>query len=92
MAPLTWWLSFVDPELPEGRRFLGVAIVRAPNFLAAIREATLADIDPGGDVRGYPLPDWAWAFLSEHRERLLTAPEAHHVNSLAVSEQRRRRG
>lgn len=23
----TFWLSFVDPELPAGRRFLGVAIV-----------------------------------------------------------------
>jgi hypothetical protein len=50
-----WWLSFCDPDLPEGQCFLGVAVVQAPDFLEAIRFANRLEINPGGEVAGWKL-------------------------------------
>jgi len=48
-----WWLSFCDPDKPKGTQFLGVAIVVAQNFGAAVLTAGLAGCNPGGEVEGY---------------------------------------
>lgn len=50
-----WWLSFVDPALPAGGRFLGVVVVRAPGFATAVQTAHALGINPGGQVRGLVL-------------------------------------
>ena len=45
-----WWLSFADPDLPEGHRFLGVAVVEAQDGEAAVARTHLMRINPGGEV------------------------------------------
>ena len=70
-----WWLSFVDPELPEGDRFLGVCVVQGANVVDAVERAWALGCNPGGAVAGWVLPpleepDPEW------RERLLTRAEA----------------
>lgn len=45
-----WWLSFADPDKPEGEQFLGVTIVEAPTILEAIRTAHRLGANPGGEV------------------------------------------
>lgn len=46
-----WWLSFAS-EIG----FLGVAIVQAGSFLAAVETARALGINPGGEVQGWDLP------------------------------------
>jgi hypothetical protein len=76
-----WWLSFVDTDLPAGSQFLGAVMVEAPNFLLAVQEALLRGINPGGEVQGQDLPDWAVPRL-DHQNVLLdragcAAADAH---------------
>lgn len=52
-----WWLSFIDPHLPEGERFLGVAIVEAKDFDMALKKTWELGINPGGQVRGLELEE-----------------------------------
>ena len=54
---MKWWLSFADPERPEGQQFLGVAVVEAPEFLMATLMARMHGCNPGGEVQGYEVPD-----------------------------------
>jgi hypothetical protein len=54
-----WWLSFADPERPAGQQFLGVAIVEAPDFIYAARLAKTVGCNPGGEVRGWEVPQEA---------------------------------
>ena len=54
---MRWWLSFADPHLPKGQQFLGVAIVEAPDFIFACRLAKTLGCNPGGEVRGWEVPD-----------------------------------
>lgn len=46
----TYWLSFVDPELPAGNKFLGVCIVDAADPMEAVQEAWDNSCNPGGEV------------------------------------------
>lgn len=48
-----WWLSFADPDLPRGRQFLGVVVVRADDMKDAMQKAWRLGINPGGEVKGY---------------------------------------
>jgi hypothetical protein len=73
-----WWLSFADTDLPAGSQFLGVVIVQAPTFAAAITRSHYLEINPGGQVAGsggipprYVAPEW--------RDRLLTRTEAESI-------------
>jgi hypothetical protein len=73
-----WWLSFCDPSRPEGSRFLGVAIVQAPTFAAAITRSHVTGVNPGGEVASMgPIP--AECIAAEWRGRLLTREEAESV-------------
>lgn len=56
--PAPWqWVSFADGSLPEGSRFLGVAIVRAHNVGHAAMVAHDRGINPGGEVLAAPVPE-----------------------------------
>ena len=73
-----WWLSFADPDLPEGSQFLGVVILQAPTFPAAVTRSHVTGVNPGGEVApmgpippGYIAPEW--------RGRLLTRAEAEAI-------------
>lgn len=77
-----WWLSFVDTniaatipleqQVPGGPSFLGACLVKAHGPSHAIATAWERGINPGGEVRSYPiraLPDdvadkWAYRLLS----------------------------
>jgi hypothetical protein len=52
-----YWLSFIDPDLPAGSRFLGVAIVWADGPVTAVQKSHELDINPGGEVAIVRLPD-----------------------------------
>lgn len=45
-----WWLSFATPE-----KFLGVAVVRAPDMVSAVRKTARQRYNPGGEVGGWPV-------------------------------------
>lgn len=70
-----WWLSFADASRPEGRKFLGAAIIQAPTFAAAITRSHVIGVNPGGEVASMgPIP--AGHIAAEWRDRLLTKDEA----------------
>ena len=69
-----WWLSFADPDRPEGTQFLGAAIIQAPTFPAAITRSHRIGVNPGGEVMAAgPIPPDAYG--PEFRDRLLSAQE-----------------
>lgn len=69
-----WWLSFADPELPEGTQFLGAAIIKASNFLEAVRVSHILGINPGGEVKSQRIPV-EMEIPDKWVERLLTKAE-----------------
>jgi hypothetical protein len=69
-----WWLSFIDPDRPQGDRFLAVSIVQAATGVGSVSRAWALGINPGGEVLWEgPLLAEAWdqAFRDEWCERLL---------------------
>ena len=80
MSGPLWYLSFCDPDAPEGSQFLGVAIVEAPTFLAAVTRSHVLGCNPGGQVASMgPIP--AEGIAEEWRDRLLSKDEACQVPS-----------
>lgn len=76
--PGLWWLSFCDPSIPEadppvpgGPSFLGVVVVEAAGYVAAIERARELGCNPGGEVSGYG-PLELSAIAPEWRDRLLS--------------------
>lgn len=47
-----WWLSFADEHKPRGSQFLGVVIIHANDFIEAITESHMLNINPGGQCQG----------------------------------------
>lgn len=45
-----YWLSFCDPDKPEGTQFLGASIIEAADFVTAITKSHLLGCNPGGEV------------------------------------------
>jgi hypothetical protein len=66
--PLRWfYLSFADEH-----RFRGAAIVCAPGEAHAIELTVRLDINPGGEVAVYAIPDEALPLPEEAKNRLLS--------------------
>lgn len=75
-AMKTWWLSFCDPSLPKGSKFLGACIVMGDGMTSAIRNAYKIGCNPGGEVLGTPVEDDIAPFIdAKWRRRLLTKAE-----------------
>lgn len=74
MAAL-WWLSFSDPSAPKGSQFLGVCIIEAPGFIAAVDRAHQLGCNPGGEVLGEELEDGDPVPPSSYLHRLLGPQE-----------------
>lgn len=68
-----WWLSFGDGSRPRGKQALGVVIVKAGGFGAAIDESSRLGVNPGGEVRGWPVDPGKYP--KSMRGRLLTKSE-----------------
>ena len=47
-----FWLSFCDPAVPVGQRFLGACLVEADSFPEAVENAHKFKCNPGGEVVG----------------------------------------
>lgn len=74
---LTWWLSFAED------RFLGVAIVRAPTWLDAVRRTHRLGINPGGQVSWEQLgTEEAVRVPAGWLDRLLTREECAELERL----------
>lgn len=58
----TYWMSFVDPELPEGARFVGACIVQGFGMKDAFENSHLLKCNPGGEVK---IID-----MSEHKDKI----------------------
>jgi len=83
---MTFWLSFADGNRPKGTQLLGVCIVDAPDFLAAIHLCHKIGINPGGEVQGGPFPP-GLTLPEGYKNRLLTRAEAEEAeNLLAVGD------
>jgi hypothetical protein len=75
-----FWLSFADPNLPEGSQFLGALILQAPSFEEVIALSHLRGLNPGGEVQGVEIPtDVMDKFPDGCRERLLSREEAERL-------------
>jgi hypothetical protein len=73
-----WWLSFADPDLPEGSQFLGVIITQAATLEDAVTRTHLLGINPGGGIQiAGPLP--SRFFAEQWRDRLLPKDEAESI-------------
>lgn len=86
-----FWLSFVDPDLPEGEQFLGVVVIGVNEISCALAEkdprfknsafplavgyAHTQRLNPGGEVKGYEITDDIEKVAPEFRNRLLSAEE-----------------
>lgn len=71
------WLSFADPNRPEGQQLLGVAIVQAENVVHAALVARALGINPGGEVQAVTLGDYEPA--DGYTNRLFTGDEAKRI-------------
>jgi hypothetical protein len=73
--PEKWfWISFADPDKPEGDQFLGVVVVQGGGMQEAIQNAWSMGINPGGQVMAFELlddevPD------EQYRRRLMSKEE-----------------
>ncbi len=77
--PGLWWLSFADPDLPTGTQFLGALVIEAPGYMAAITLASMAGLNPGGEVQGIgPIP--VAAIEPRWHNRLLTRAEVDEID------------
>lgn len=74
--PQWWWLSFADPSLPKGSHLLGLAIVPAPNAVAAAAVAHALGCNPGGEVAALPAVPEGWTPRPEYVCRLMPPEEA----------------
>lgn len=73
---MTWWyMSFADPDLPEGKQFLGACIVEGATFANAITNSHLQGCNPGGEAAAMELGDEPPAPAS-WLNRLLSREEA----------------
>ena len=78
-----WWLSFADGNLPKGRQFLGVVIVRAYGFAHAHAQVQLMGINPGGEVVGVAGDaPWLPQLPEKYMGRLLGKEELREVDEV----------
>ena len=69
--PVSWWMSFCDPNKPKGEQFLGVVITKATGLMHAHQRAWMLGINPGGEIRAQPVAGVA----DEYHDRLLSRAE-----------------
>lgn len=76
-----WWMSFVDPDKEEGKRFTGVIIVKALGISHALIKTHKLKINPGGEVKFVEIPLHDKNIKTHHLDRLLQKDELEKINS-----------
>jgi hypothetical protein len=77
---MLFWLSFCDPERPEGEQFTGVALVEGDGathdeaLRDAIRHAWATGCNPGGEIQSILVDAMLDSMSNEQRVRLARAP------------------
>ncbi len=91
-----YWLSFTDPERPEGQRFLGGCIVEAENFLAATTRAWKLGISPGvegSEVAGIAIaPEYEANIGRFGVDRLISKAELNALGEFSEYDRERNNG
>jgi hypothetical protein len=52
-----FWMSFCDPEKPEGSRFLGALVIKADSDFEALARSWFLELNPGGEMLFYEIPE-----------------------------------
>jgi hypothetical protein len=73
------WLSFVDPEKPQGERSLGVIITEASDVVDAAGKLHDLGINPGGEVACWPVNEEHRKILAPHMNKLMSADEINQL-------------
>lgn len=73
-----WWLSYVS-EHGEAR---GVVIVEAQDFLTACAVSRQLELSPGGEVRGFEVPDDVTMHAEGYRNRFYPPEDARAIAEL----------
>lgn len=78
-----FWISYADPDLPEGHRFLGVVILKAPTLDTAPIVSHALNLSPGGaalfaEIEG---DEMLRVIHPEYTYRLLNVEEVHTLQS-----------
>lgn len=63
------WMSFCDPNLTEGNKFLGVIITKAKGLAHAVEKTHDLGINPGGEIMSFEIED---EIDIAHHDRLLS--------------------
>lgn len=57
VSPTVFWMSFTDPDKPEGQQFLGGCLVDGATMEEALTNSHALGINPGGAVKTVgPIP------------------------------------
>lgn len=70
----TYYMSFVDPDLPEGHRWLGACLVKAEDHADATRKSWIAGCNPGGEilfVEPEREPNMKWFYRLLNKDHLM---------------------
>jgi hypothetical protein len=56
MSDQFYWMSFADPDRPEGTQFLGCLILQATDPMDLITKSHRMGLNPGGEVQFLEIP------------------------------------
>ena len=77
-----FWLSFCDPALPQGKRFLGACLVEGNDLIEAAQRAHFLGINPGGEVMGAAFDSSVEPLIRDHwKNRLLKKEECEAMDN-----------
>jgi hypothetical protein len=71
------WCSMVDPDLPEGSRFLGVVVVEAQGVAWAMQELNAHKLNLGGEIMFCEIPkdvriptEWTYRVMNKQEAEI----------------------
>lgn len=80
-----YWLSFCDGDRPVGTQNLGICIVKADSYIAAVMIAHMLGINPGGECMGIEVPEPARLFAKGYQvDRLYSKAECEKFDELVM--------
>jgi len=74
------WMSFSDPDMPEGERFIGVIITKAYGPADAMSKAHELGINPGGEIQSFCCSLEMGGRYGSNTDRLIREAELKELN------------
>lgn len=78
-----WWLSFCDPNLPEGTQFLGAVCIDARGVADATHRVNMMGLNLGGEIMFVKIPDGK-RVREDYCNRVLNKEEAYNAPAVDV--------